>query len=580
VAFGAEHGEATEVDDLVVLVGDLPGLLLDGGLAGLVPFLWRGLVGVHAGGAEGLLGQVLDVAAEHDVHAAAGHVGGDGDGAEPAGLGDDVRLAFVVLGVEDRVLDAALVQQPRDPLGLLDGDGADQDRLALAVAVGDLVDQRVELGRLGLVDDVAVVGAAHRLVGGDLDDAELVDVVELGSLGLGGAGHAGELAVHAEVVLQGDGGVGLVLLFDPHAFLGLDRLVEALGVAAALQHPAGELVHDQHLAVADDVLVVALVELLGADGVLEVVDQRGVEGLVEVVQAQQALHLGDAGLGDRHGLLALVDLVVDVAPQAGGEAGELLVPAGALLGGPGDDQRGAGLVDQDGVDLVHDGVGVAALHQLLGGQGHVVAQVVEAELVVGAVGDVGAVGRPPLPRGHGRQDDPDVQAEEPVDDAHPLGVAAGQVVVDGDDVDALAGEGVEVAGQGGDQGLALAGLHLGDVAPVERDAADQLHVEVALAEGADAGLADGRERLGEQLVQVLAVVQALAEHVGELAQLGVAAGLHLRLQRVDRTHHRLAATAVLALTEAEDLGQYHGLDASLGPAGSAAGVVSQTIKPF
>jgi hypothetical protein len=34
--------------------------------------------------------RLLDVAAEHDVGAAAGHVGGDGDHARPSGLGDDL----------------------------------------------------------------------------------------------------------------------------------------------------------------------------------------------------------------------------------------------------------------------------------------------------------------------------------------------------------------------------------------------------------------------------------------------------------------------------------------------------------
>jgi hypothetical protein len=58
----------------------------------------------------------------------------------------------------------------------------------------------------------------------------------------------------------------------------------------------------------------------------------------------------------------------------------------------GDDQRGAGLVDEDGVDLVDDGEVVSALDHLLLVDGHVVAEVVEAHLVVGAVGDVGGVG--------------------------------------------------------------------------------------------------------------------------------------------------------------------------------------------
>ena len=45
----------------------------------------------------------LDVAAQHDVGAAAGHVGGDGDHAGTAGLGDDLGLLGVLLGVEHLV---------------------------------------------------------------------------------------------------------------------------------------------------------------------------------------------------------------------------------------------------------------------------------------------------------------------------------------------------------------------------------------------------------------------------------------------------------------------------------------------
>jgi hypothetical protein len=62
--------------------------------------------------------------------------------------------------------------------------GADEDRLALLVALEQLGDHGCELLALGLVDDVLVVGADHRLVGRDDDDAELVGLVELGRLGL------------------------------------------------------------------------------------------------------------------------------------------------------------------------------------------------------------------------------------------------------------------------------------------------------------------------------------------------------------------------------------------------------------
>ena len=125
MALGAEHGQPAPVDDLLVLVGDLAGLVLDGRLSEPSSTPREGLERVHALGPQRLLGQVLDVAPEH-VDAAAGHVGGHGDGAQPAGLGDDVGLALVVLGVEDLGLDARF-QQAVDPLGLLDGHGADQD---------------------------------------------------------------------------------------------------------------------------------------------------------------------------------------------------------------------------------------------------------------------------------------------------------------------------------------------------------------------------------------------------------------------------------------------------------------------
>ena len=89
---------------------------------------------------------------------------------------------------------------------------------------------------------------------------------------------------------------------------------------------------------------------------------------------------------------------------------------------------------------------------------HVVAQIVEAELVVRAVGDVGGVGCGALAVVEAVHDDADGEAEEAVDLAHPLRVAAGEVVVDGDDVHALAGERVEVGRQGRDERLAFAGL--------------------------------------------------------------------------------------------------------------------------
>ena len=264
VALGAQHVEAADVDDVLGLFGglrlDLRQFLVPGRLV-LVGRLDR----VQAPLAQPRVQQEVDVAAEHDVGAAAGHVGGDGDRPAPAGLGDDAGLLLVELRVEHVVRDAALGELPRQVLRALHAGGADQDRLALLVALGDVVDDGDVLGFLGLVDQVGLVLADHRPVGRDRDHAELVDLVQLGGLGLGGTGHAGELVVEPEVVLQRDRGQGLVLGLDLDVLLGLDGLVHALVVAAPDQHAAGELVDDEHLAVADDVVLVALEQLLGLE---------------------------------------------------------------------------------------------------------------------------------------------------------------------------------------------------------------------------------------------------------------------------------------------------------------------------
>ena len=526
------------------------------------------------------LGDEFGIAAEQNVGAAAGHVGGDGDLAELSGLGDDLGLALVEFGVEHDVLDAFALEDVREQFGLFDRGGADEDGLIDFVEFFDLVGDGEVFFFYGAEDDVGVLDAAHRLVGGDDDDVELVDLVELGGLGLGGSGHAGELFVEAEVVLEGDGGEGLVFLADADALFCLDCLVESVGPAAAGHEASGELSTMMTLAVFDDILHIALVEGVGLDRGLDVVLEVPVFDIGDVADAEQLLDLFPAVVGDGDGFVLFVDDVVfgeDLGFAlldlfAENEFGNDLVDAdilvGGLVGGAADDERGAGLVDEDRVDFVDDGEVVAALDTVLDVELHVVAQVVEAELVVGAVGDVGGVGLAALVVVEVVDDDADSEAEELVDFAHPLGVALGEVVVDGDDVDSVAGEGIEVAGEGRDEGFALTGAHFSDLALVEDHAADQLDVEMAHVDDALAGLADEGEGLGEDFVErglfggddLFFVSQAFElgldagfEILGFGAKLFIGELLQLRLEGADGLDAREQALHGAIIAGAEDL---------------------------
>ena len=206
-------------------------------------------------------------------------------------------------------------------------------------------------------------------------------------------------------------------------------------------------------------------------------------------------------------------------------------------------------------DLVHDAEVVLALDAVGQAHGHVVAQVVEAELGVGAVGRVGRVGVAALRLGHHRADDADADAQRGVQRLHPGGVAARQVVVDRHDVDPAPREGVEVDRRHGGEGLALAGLHLRDLARVQGHGPDHLDVEEPHPQHPAAGLADHREGLVEDVVHRGAVLQARPELVGLRPQLGVAELLHLRLERADLGDLALHALHRAALADAQDLVQ-------------------------
>ena len=231
----------------------------------------------------------LDVAAELDVGAAAGHVGGDGDRAGNAGLGDDQGLLLVEAGVEDGeilrrlagvrrgierlqrvglgevdLLVAVALEHLGEHLRLLDRRRADQHRLHLGVGGLDLPHDRAHLLVGGAIDLVVLVETGDRQIGRDLDDGQLVDLGELVRLGRGRAGHAGELLVEAEVILERDRGERHVFRLDGDVLLRLERLMQAFRIAPARHHAAGELVDDDDLAVADDVVLVALEQLVGA----------------------------------------------------------------------------------------------------------------------------------------------------------------------------------------------------------------------------------------------------------------------------------------------------------------------------
>ena len=106
---------------------------------------------------------------------------------------------------------------------------------------------------------------------------------------------------------------------------------------------------------------------------------------------------------------------------------------------------------------------------------------------------------------------------------------------------ALPQQSVEIERQGCDEGLALARFHFGDAALMQDDAADELHVIVAQADGADRSFAHESERLRQDVFHARAAAQLRFEIGGGGFHLLRAELLHPRLKRVDPVHRFLIA---------------------------------------
>ena len=420
-----------------------------------------------------------------------------------------------------------------------------------------LVHHGVKLGLLVGIYDIVEVLPCEGLICGYLHHVKVVYRLKLLLLRLGGAGHARQLPEHAEIVLEGYGGKGAVLPLYLYAFLCFKGLMQPVAVPPAQHKTSGELIHYEYLAVLHYIVLIPLKQGVGLQGLLYVVVQLGIFLLGYVVYAEEPLGLlhapGGKGYGARlyvrhivagfrllhaHELIGLAELDDILAPlQTAYESIRLLVHIRGFLAVAGYDKRGAGLVDQYGVHLVHYGVVELPLHHLGFVNHHVVPEVVKAELVVGAVGDVAGVGLPSLVvvlfvyyAAHGH-------TEEFVYFAHPLGVALRQVVVHGDYMHAVTGKGVQIGGQSLGYGLAFARLHLGYTALMQHYAAQKLYVVMPLAYGALCGLADYGECLRQQVVLGLAVIQACPELVCLSPELLIRKGFHTAFQIVYSFYH-------------------------------------------
>src|SRR5215813_6985036 len=415
--------------------------------------------------------------AKTNVRAPARHVGRDGHRVDGAGLGDDLGLGLVVLRIEDATDDSDLAQLARQCLGLFDTARADQNGTPRHVRAFDLCDERQALRVFVREDQVRQVFADARTVRRDRNHFEAVESFQLFSRWLRCGGHSAEPGVMLQEMLQGDRTQDAPAGPYRQPFFSLQRRLQAVGPAPVVHHAPGEFIHQFYAPIAHDVINIAPQQRPRVQRLIDLDQQQVVFGGVQIPTSQRRFHTVNPALGERDVSAVLVGLPVFAFGGRGHYLGDAVGTGLRPRTFAGDHQRYARLVNEDRIGFVNDREVEGAMDQLIMRSAKSVAQEIEAGFFGGGVSDIGGVGRPASVNAHAFLNGVDAQTQEAVDRPHPCGVAAGEIVVESQHVNATTGARIQTCRRHSRQSLALAGLHLDELSATQRNAGHHLDVE-------------------------------------------------------------------------------------------------------
>ena len=197
-----------------------------------------------------------------DIGTTTSHIGGDSHSSETIDrascLSYDEGLTSVLLSIEDIVRDISHLEHSADKLRNLNRCGTYEHwTSSITHCFNLLYDSSIFLA-VGLIYAVVHIITEHRTVGRNLYHVELVDIPELSSLSTCSTGHTSELVIHTEVVLQGNGSIGLSSILHLYMLLSLDSLVETIAPTASFHDTSSLLIDNLHLSVHYDVLVITI----------------------------------------------------------------------------------------------------------------------------------------------------------------------------------------------------------------------------------------------------------------------------------------------------------------------------------
>ena len=309
--------------------------------------------------------------------------------------------------------------------------------------------------------------------------------------------------------------------------------MQAIGVAAAIHETTGEFIYDDDFPVFDHVVLIASHHGLCTQRLGEEMVQLQIFRIIEVFYMQQLFHLCHTGFGRCYRLLLLIDGVVFLFFQLRDEFSDGVVCISRFLPRARNDQRRAGFIDQDGVYFIDQAIVQRTLYHLIEGSDHVITQVIKTEFIICSVGDIRIVRDFSLVEIQVMNDETDGEAKEFVYLSHPFAVSFRQIIIDGNNVDTLSFQRIQIDWCRSDQRLAFTGTHLSDVSTMQNNTTNQLGIEVTHPQHAAGGFTNDRKSLWQDIIQCLTLGKTRFKFIGFVRQRRITQLLQTVLQRID-----------------------------------------------
>ena len=87
--------------------------------------------------------------------------------------------------------------------------------------------------------------------------------------------------------MERNGSQRLIFGLNGYMFLGFNRLMQTVGVTAAFHHTAGKFIDNHDFVVLDDIVNVPDVHFMGAQSLIDMMNQRNVADVVQAAFLNQ-----------------------------------------------------------------------------------------------------------------------------------------------------------------------------------------------------------------------------------------------------------------------------------------------------